>query len=69
MIQHFWIAVDVFVIVATIITCFFMNKQCAWWLRVFLPFLLISIMIVHITHISGHVNFLLFPPLSMIFLK
>ncbi|AKK19730.1 hypothetical protein V9J15_03925 [Candidatus Liberibacter africanus] len=60
--NHLWIAVDVFVIVATVITCFFMNKQFSWWLRIFLPFLLIIIMIVHIACLIGYMRIFAFPP-------
>lgn len=61
MIKNFWIAVDVLVIISTIITCFFMNKQFSWWIRVLVPSLLISVMVVHIAYISGQINFFLFP--------
>ncbi|MBY7649677.1 MAG: hypothetical protein C4617_04205 [Candidatus Liberibacter europaeus] len=68
MIQYFWIAVDIFVITATLVTCFLMNEQFSWWIRVLLPCFLISMMVWHIAHVSGLKGLFFFSTLPIVFL-
>ncbi|AHA27801.1 hypothetical protein lam_439 [Candidatus Liberibacter americanus str. Sao Paulo] len=67
MIKYFCIAIDVFVIIATLITCFFMDEQFSWWIKVFIPFCLISVMIIHIAYLNNFVVFFVFFPFPIIF--
>ncbi|MBL0849336.1 MAG: hypothetical protein EU981_04615 [Candidatus Liberibacter ctenarytainae] len=66
MTQHFWIELDLFVILATLATYLFMNKQISWWIRFLMPCFLIITMLIHIAYLSGYIGMFLFLPLPII---